>query len=121
MDTTLPSWIRFLNLFHYFVCTAHASKIYDSCGCTWDSVLSKDRRVLTTKQRETAMKAFLRSFSAQEFILEFVQDINQDKGSGRAGLVRNFGLKKLCQWVSEHKKESFDPYSIYYDEKKSSE
>eukprot|EP00471_Norrisiella_sphaerica_P007353 CAMPEP_0184481926 /NCGR_PEP_ID=MMETSP0113_2-20130426/3516_1 /TAXON_ID=91329 /ORGANISM="Norrisiella sphaerica, Strain BC52" /LENGTH=225 /DNA_ID=CAMNT_0026861377 /DNA_START=98 /DNA_END=775 /DNA_ORIENTATION=- len=83
--------------------------------------MDKDRRVLTTKQRETAMKAFLRSFSAQEFILEFVQDINQDKGSGRAGLVRNFGLKKLCQWVSEHKKESFDPYSIYYDEKKSSE
>eukprot|EP00466_Bigelowiella_natans_P006402 jgi/Bigna1/74205/fgenesh1_pg.28_\ len=86
--------------------------------------MDKDRRRLSAQQRQKAKDAFVRSFSASEFILELVEDVNQKQSSSskeEKSYARNFDLNKLYTWASEQDKARFDRYSIYYDESRGKE
>ena len=70
-------------------------------------------RVNNTEGRKVT-ESFMRLFSADQFVIEFAQDINA--GSSISGFSRNFDRDKFYRWVMAIEDESFDKYSIFYDE-----
>mmetsp|Transcript_45392 Transcript_45392/g.73022 ORF Transcript_45392/g.73022 Transcript_45392/m.73022 type:complete len:277 (-) Transcript_45392:620-1450(-) len=57
--------------------------------------MDKDRRRLSAQQRQKAKDAFVRSFSASEFILELVEDVNQVSYSYAARSPHRFSMRPL--------------------------
>mmetsp|Transcript_19028 Transcript_19028/g.36829 ORF Transcript_19028/g.36829 Transcript_19028/m.36829 type:complete len:413 (+) Transcript_19028:84-1322(+) len=101
--------------------------VWDDLGVQVDGLeaatLDKDIRHLNGSARKKVIGLFVGYFNANEFILEFLQDVNQTstkkrkKGEGDdLTLSRNFGLQKLYQWAAEQDKGTFDPHSIFYDD-----
>jgi len=75
------------------------------------AVLDKDKPPLDEKSKEGFVSDFLGRFSAETFLIEFVDDINQ-----KEGISRNFDRDKFYAWVMKLGPEvTFDKHSVFYD------
>mmetsp|Transcript_23535 Transcript_23535/g.41631 ORF Transcript_23535/g.41631 Transcript_23535/m.41631 type:complete len:170 (+) Transcript_23535:190-699(+) len=99
--------------------------VYEELGIEVDgydaALLDKDRRRLSKSQKTKVVSAFAKFFSAKQFILEMIQDVNQTTQVKPSSAVRNIDLNKLYRWASEQDQSSFDAFSIFFDESKANE